>query len=160
MKNSINKKLYSFIIATVIAIIFSNTIVKAQILNETPLDTLTRRVGYIQSTLDVISRIKISGYLQPQFQVADSAGISTAAGGTFAPGVDKRFMLRRGRLKIVYDSPVNDKGWSTSQYVFQIDVSEKGLTIKDMYAKFTDPWSGWFSVTAGMQNRPFGFEIG
>jgi hypothetical protein len=29
-----------------------------------------------------------------------------------------------------------------------------------MYARFTDPWVGWFSITAGMQNRPFGFEIG
>jgi hypothetical protein len=124
-----------------------------------PFDTLANRVNIMQSSLDILSRIKISGYLQPQFQWADSAGINTFAGGNFAPQTDKRFMLRRGRVKIQYDSPNNDKGWSTSSYVFQIDVSEKGLTIKDMYAKFTDPWSGWFSLTAGMQNRPFGFEI-
>ncbi len=141
----------------------------AQDINETPLDTLTRRVGSIQSTLDVLSRIKISGYIQSQFQVADSAGISSFAGGDFvtkdASGkvsgtTDKRFMLRRGRVKVQYDSPNNDKGWSTSQYVFQIDVSEKGVTVKDLYAKFTDGCIGWFSLTAGMQNRPFGYEIG
>lgn len=127
---------------------------------ESPMDTLTRSVSAIQSTLDVINRVKISGYIQSQFQVADSAGINSFAGGNFGSGVDKRFMLRRGRVKFQYDAPANDKGFSTSQYVFQIDVSEKGLTIKDLYAKFTDPWSGWFSLTAGMQNRPFGYEIG
>jgi len=128
--------------------------------NDTPMDTLTRRVASIQSAVDVINRIKISGYIQTQFQWTDSAGTASVAGGNFSSGVDKRFQLRRGRVKVQYDSPLNDQGWSTSQYVFQIDVSEKGLTIKDLYAKFTDPWCGWFSVTAGMQNRPFGFEIG
>ena len=28
-----------------------------------------------------------------------------------------------------------------------------------LFRSFTDPWTGWFSLTAGMQNRPFGFEI-
>ena len=137
-----------------------------QDLNESPLDTLTRRVSTIQSTLDVISRIKISGYIQAQYQVADMAdslgiagGITSYAGGNFGKGIDKRFLLRRGRIKFQYDAPNIEKGWSTSQYVLQFDVSQGGLTIKDAYAKFTDPWCGWFSVTAGMQNRPFGYEI-
>ena len=127
---------------------------------ENPMDTLTRSVAAIRSELDVLKRIKFSGYIQAQYQVADSSGIGSFAGGTFSPGVDKRFMLRRARLKAQYDSPLNDKGIQTSQYMFQFDVTEKGLTIKDVYAKFTDPCIGWFSVTAGMQNRPFGYEIG
>ncbi len=151
------KKLLTLLITLTIGATGMKTI--AQELNETPLDTLTRRVSTIQSTLDVISRIKISGYIQTQFQWADSMGEASVAGGNFSSGVDKRFMLRRGRVKVQYDAPNNDKGISTSQYVFQIDGSEKGLTIKDLYAKFTDPWSGWFSLTAGMQNRPFGYEI-
>lgn len=132
----------------------------AQEVSEAPLDTLTRSVAAIQSTLEVMSRLKFTGYIQTQFQWTDSAGTASFAGGNFNSGVDKRFMLRRGRVKIQYDAPLNGLGISTSQYVFQIDVSEKGMTIKDLYAKFTDPWSGWFSLTAGMQNRPFGFEIG
>ncbi len=138
-------------------IVTSATLLKAQ---EAGPDTLVSTVARIASDLDVLKRIKITGYLQAQFQWCDSAGQASFAGGNFASGVDKRFMLRRARVKIQYDTPLNEKGWSTSQYVFQIDVTEKGLTIKDMYAKFTDPWSGWFSVTAGMQNRPFGYEIG
>jgi hypothetical protein len=133
---------------------------RAQETNEAPLDTLTRHVSTIRSELDVLKRIKISGYMQPQFQVADSGGISTYAGGNFANGTDKRFQLRRARVKFQYDSPADERAISTTQFVFQIDVTQNGLTIKDMYGKFTDPWTGWFSITAGMQNRPFGYEIG
>jgi len=146
-------------IYTTLLVLLTAFTVKAQDA-EQPLDTLTRHVAGIRQELDVLKRIKLSGYIQAQYQVADSGGISSYAGGNFASGVDKRFMLRRARLKAQYDAPFNDKGISTSQYVFQIDVSEKGATIKDMYAKFTDPWCGWFSLTAGMQNRPFGYEIG
>ena len=125
-----------------------------------PLDTLTSSVAGIRQELDILKRIKVSGYIQAQFQYADSAGAAQFSGGTFSAPVDKRFMLRRARLKVQYDAPANDLGISTSQYVFQIDATERGFVIKDMYAKFTDPWCGWFSTTIGMQNRPFGFEIG
>jgi hypothetical protein len=123
-------------------------------------DTLKGTVDGILSTLDLKNRLKISGYIQAQYQMADSGGTKSYAGGDFEPGVDKRFYLRRGRIKFQYDAALNEKGWSTSQYVLQFDVTQKGLTIKDAYVKLTDPWSGWFSLTAGMQNRPFGFEIG
>lgn len=146
-------------IYTTMLVLLSTFTVKAQD-NEQPIDTLTRHVAGIRSELDVLKRIKVSGYMQGQFQIADSAGQSSFNGGNFNPGVDKRFMLRRARVKVQYDSPFNDKGISTSQFVFQIDATEKGLTIKDMYVKFTDPWCGWFSLTTGMQNRPFGHEIG
>ncbi|HRH66833.1 MAG TPA: porin [Bacteroidia bacterium] len=131
----------------------------AQETEVTPLDTLTNHVAMIRQELDVVKRIKLSGYIQTQFQYGDSTGAAAYNGGAFGAGNDKRFMIRRGRLKAQYDAPVNDKGISTSQYVLQFDVTENGLTIKDAYGKFTDPWSGWFSITAGMQNRPFGYEI-
>ena len=126
---------------------------------DAPLDTLTRAVESLQQREDIKDRLKISGYIQAQFQITDSAGSRGFAGGNFDSGVDKRFHLRRGRIKFQYTSPSNDKGWSTSQYVLQFDVTQAGMTIKDAYAKFTDPWSGWFSITAGMQNRPFGYDI-
>ena len=56
---------------------------QAQETQENPLDTLTRSVAAIRSELDVLKRIKLSGYVQSQFQVADSAGISSFAGGDF-----------------------------------------------------------------------------
>ncbi len=146
------------IIYTALMLLLAAFTAKAQD-NEQPIDTLTRHVAGIRQELDVLKRIKISGYIQAQYQVADSGGINSYAGGNFTSGVDKRFLLRRGRIKFQYDAPNIDKGWSTSQYVLQFDVSQGGLTIKDAYAKFTDPWCGWFSITAGMQNRPFGYDI-
>lgn len=136
--------------------LFSVVRTKAQ---ETDPDTLRNAVSRLSSDIDVLKRIKLSGYIQAQFQYADSSGQPTFAGGNFASGVDKRFMVRRGRLRVQYDSPINEKGWSISQYVLQFDVTEKGVVIKDVYAKITDPWIGWTSLTFGMQNRPFGYEI-
>lgn len=109
--------------------------------------------------LEKLSRIKLSGYIQAQFQYADSSGQQTFNGGNFPVGVDKRFAVRRGRLKVQYDSKPLAKGWSFSQYVLQVDVTEKGISLKDAYIKLTDPWMGWLNLTTGMQNRPFGYEI-
>src|SRR5690606_11853342 len=44
--------------------------------------------------------IKITGYLQTQFQKAQSPGITSFSGGDFSKNSDNRFMIRRGRLKI------------------------------------------------------------
>jgi hypothetical protein len=120
---------------------------------ENPLDTLAQSVLKTQAKVDGMSKIKLSGYIQGQYQVADSVGIASFAGGNFSPNVDNRFMLRRARLKATYDG-------NFSQYVFQVDVTEKGATIKDMYAKITEQWMKTLSLTVGMQNRPFGYEIG
>ncbi len=125
-----------------------------------PLDTLTSNVAAINSKLDVMKRLKLSGYIQAQYQIADSAGQESFAGGNFKSGVDKRFTVRRGRFKATYTSPADLRGVSTSQYVLQFDVSEKGLAIKDAYILLTDKWSGWFQLKAGMFDRPFGYEIG
>lgn len=133
--------------------------VQAQEENVQPLDTLTSHVAGIKADLEVLKRIKVSGYVQAQFQYADSSGQSSFAGGNFASGVDKRLMVRRGRLKVQYLSPVTDKGTNTSEYVFQMDMTERGLTIKDAFVRITEPWTGWFSLKAGVFDRPFGHEI-
>lgn len=126
---------------------------KAQEANTNPLDTLTTSVIRLQSDFDVLRRVKISGYLQPQFQYIDSPGAGSYAGGNFNANVDKRFAMRRGRVKVAYETEL-------SSYVFQIEMSEKGMTIKDCYARITEPWLKTVSLTAGMMNRPFGYEIG
>ncbi|HEX5002913.1 MAG TPA: porin [Bacteroidia bacterium] len=133
---------------------------KAQESEENPLDTLARSVAAMRDELNVKNRLKISGYIQPQFQMADSAGQASFNGGNFPKGVDNRFMVRRGRVKFQYTSAPGEKGWATSMYVLQFDVTEKGLAIKDAYVKITDPWIGWFNLTAGVSDRPFGFEVG
>ncbi len=123
-------------------------------------DSLQKEIGQIKKDVSALKRIKFSGYVQPQFQIADSAGAASVAGGSFAPGLKNRFMIRRGRFKAVYTSAENSKGIATSQYGLQIDVTERGMTIKEGFAKLTDPWKGFASITMGMFTNPFGFEVG
>ncbi len=115
-------------------------------------DTLTSAVAKLQSDVDILNRLKFTGYLQAQFQYADSAGQISFAGGDFPSKSANRFLLRRGRLKATYNG-------NMSQYVLQIDVTQNGVVIKDAYAKLTEPWLNSFSLTAGIFNRPFGYEI-
>jgi phosphate-selective porin len=131
-------------------LLFSATLAKAQ---EAEPDTLRATVAKMASDLDILKKIKVTGYIQPQFQWADSMGQAGYGGGNFNSGVDKRFQLREARLKVTYDNVV-------TQGVFQIDVTERGVSIKDMYLRVTDPWTNWVQLKVGMFDRPFGFEIG
>jgi len=107
------------------------------------------------------SKINISGYIQMDYQhffVPDSIGATTPyfasfSGGNFVNDVTKdRFTIRRGRLKISNQGE-NHKG------MFSIDISEKGVGIRDLYLKYTDPFINSFSIYGGMFNRAFGQEI-
>ncbi|MBM3326210.1 MAG: hypothetical protein FJY65_04395 [Calditrichaeota bacterium] len=106
----------------------------------------------ILSTLNSLSKIKVSGYIQAQFQIAGSDGAANYSGGNFPSNVHQRFAIRRGRLKVNYIA-----GWS--QYVLQFDVTNSGVGIKDAYLSITEPWSKDWSLWMGAFDRPFGFEI-
>ena len=96
--------------------------------------------------------LKISGYLQAQWQLAQQEGIAAFTdGGSFSDNSDNRFMIRRGRVKFTYDLGV-------MQVVFQPDFSEKGVSVKDAYIKLTAP-SQIIGGQAGIFDRPFGYEI-
>lgn len=116
------------------------------------LDTLPRNVEQLQSDVALLNKLKITGYIQAQWQMADTIGSPAAFSAGDFKGTDNRFMIRRGRIKFAYTNEL-------SQYVLQFDVTEKGLGIKDAYFSFTDPWSQYFTLTGGAFNRPFGYEI-
>ncbi|MDP4207724.1 MAG: hypothetical protein Q8928_02810 [Bacteroidota bacterium] len=117
-------------------------------------DTVMRVLEQLQSDVAFLKNLKVSGYVQAQAQFADTLGAKTdMAAGNFPTGSDKRYLIRRGRLKFLYSaSPL-------SSAAMQIDISESGVKTKEIWAKFTDPFVNWFSLTAGLQNRPFGFEV-
>ena len=70
--------------------------------------------------------INISGYMQPQFQVAQADGAPSFEGGNFAQFSKSRFMLRRARLKIDYLLRSNEK-FPKVLFTFQIDATERGV---------------------------------
>lgn len=115
-------------------------------------DTLNAKIENVKTDVELIKKLKITGYLQAQWQLADSNGIKSFAGGDFPKNADNRFMLRRGRVKFTYEGKL-------SQFVIQIDATEKGVSLKDAYVNFKDPWLQMFTVQGGVFNRPFGFEI-
>ena len=106
----------------------------------------------MKSTVSALSKIKLTGYVQAQYQAAESEGAKSFAGGDFPKTADSRFNVRRGRLKFTYDNTI-------SQMVVQLDATEKGVGLKDAYLTFKEPWMQTFGLTAGVFDRPFGFEI-
>lgn len=99
-----------------------------------------------------IHDIKITGYLQSQFQKAQSSGISSVSGGDFYANSDSRFMIRRGRLKI-------DRVDKYSNIVFQLDGTQDGVRLMDAFIQFHEQSLPSLLFTAGLFNRPFGYSI-
>jgi hypothetical protein len=109
-------------------------------------DTIQATLEKIQSDLSLLKNLKITGYIQAQSVFTDSVN-------GFGNNYDKKFQVRRGRLKFTYSSN------PLSQYVIQVDITEGGVGIKDAYAKFTEPFFKALTLTTGLFNRPFGYEI-
>ena len=66
-------------------------------------------------------------------------------------------MLRRGRIKPDY-LKLNDHEKPTVQFVFQINGTERGLTIRDVWGRVFENKYELFSFTAGMFARPFSYQ--
>lgn len=122
-------------------------------------DTIPGMLDQVKSEVGMLKKLKISGYVQVQGQWLEtqddkSYKVPSAAGGDFAAYQDTRLGVRRGRLKFAYSSS------PLSQAVVQLDATEKGLALKDAYIKATEPFAKALTLTAGVFDRPFGFEIG
>ena len=102
--------------------------------------------------------IRIGGYIQPQYQVAESEGAKTFEGGDFPVNTDNRFMLRRGRIRFDYVHFSNNTAPSV-QFVFQFDGTERGVFIRDFWGRIFENNAKLFALTTGMFARPFGYEV-
>ncbi len=130
---------------------------KAQETTEQPFDTLARSVYSLRDDVNKMKRLKITGYIQPQWQYIDSAGAPSFAGGDFnnSTGTNpyaSRFAMRRGRFKFTYD-------YENVTLVINTDITEKGLFMRETFVKVTDPWLKIFSLTGGLLQVQFGYEV-
>jgi phosphate-selective porin len=105
-----------------------------------------------KTEISFVDKVKITGYIQTQFQAASAQGIATLAGGNFAPNTQNRFTLRRARLKAAFSSTYTD-------YVIQLAASETSMGIDEAYIKFSEPWLNAIAIKAGIFDRPFGYEV-
>ncbi len=103
-------------------------------------------------------KIKVTGYLQTQFQLASVKGQKGYIGGDFAPEVNNRFMIRRGRVKFDYINH-DEKTGPGVHMVFQIDATERGVFVRDLWAKINENRWKMVSLTTGIFNRPFSYEL-
>lgn len=131
--------------------------VRAQFLIDL-VDTTTEVGRGMLSIYKKFDRVRISGYIQPQFQVAQEKGVDSYNGGDFASQVNNRFMLRRGRIRFDY-AHFTDTGQAVLQFVFQFDGTERGVFIRDFWGRIFENRFEIFSLTAGMFARPFGYEL-
>jgi len=122
------------------------------------MDTTTQIGKGIFPLYQETDRLRFGGYMQPQFQVAESKGAKSFDGGDFAPNSDNRFMLRRGRIRIDY-LHYNEKHQPLAFFAFQFDGTERGVAIRDFWGRFYENKLEMFSLTAGMFARPMGFEV-
>lgn len=148
----LTKTSYSLLLLVLLA-----TTARTQFLVEM-LDTTRREQKGLYYSLKKLDHIRISGYMQPQFQVASEKGAKSFIGGDFAPKVNNRFMLRRGRIRFDYAGYTDDNKPSL-QFVFQFDGTERGVFIRDFWGRIYENKLELFSFTVGMFARPFGYEI-
>jgi hypothetical protein len=125
---------------------------------QTKTDSLAGKVDRMEKALRILREFRIVSYVQFQFQRADTAGARSFAGGDFPAMANNRFMIRRGRLKLLFDHE-GKKGFRIFQTTFQIDVTERGFQARDFWGRIIDPWTGWVGLQGGMMDRPFGFEV-
>lgn len=122
------------------------------------IDTTTDMGKGMLNMYSRFDRLRFSGYIQPQFQLAQEKGQKSFEGGDFAPNANSRFMMRRSRVRIDYVRSNKDHKPSM-QFVFQFDASERGVAVRDVWARLFDNKYERFSFTAGVFARPFGYEV-
>src|SRR5882672_6528745 len=70
---------------------------------DTMFQHLETRLTKAESDLSFWKKLKINGWVQAQYQVADTVGAASVAGGNFPANSNNRFILRRGRIKFTYE---------------------------------------------------------
>ena len=96
------------------------------------------RVATAEGDLTKLTKIKLSGYIQAQWQHFEASNAYPA----------NYFMIRRARIKFTYE-PVQG-----IVFVLQPDFAPGNITIKDAYAVANEKWLKTFSLWAGKFNRP------
>jgi hypothetical protein len=103
--------------------------------------------------------LRFTGYIQPQYQVASSKGSESYAGGDFSEFSNSRFMLRRARIRIDYLVPDSNNKWAKALFAFQLDATERGVNVRDMFLRLYENDKHLFAFTTGLFARPFGYEL-
>ncbi|MBA4321980.1 MAG: hypothetical protein C0408_04110 [Odoribacter sp.] len=108
---------------------------------EGKINALDERVLVNEADLFKLNKIKISGYIQAQWESYDKDLVKTNE-------PDNSFFIRRARVKFTYEA------FDGVKFVLQPDFSTNSLSLKDAYAILNIPKLKDFTIWAGQMNRP------
>lgn len=110
------------------------------------IETIKERMDVAEGTLEKLSQLKISGYIQAEWQHFDQA-TNPQGRALYSDARRNAFVIRRGRIKFQHRSQ-----WLTA--VLYPDISERGVTLKEAYVDFGLLPDNEFNITVGSFNRP------
>ena len=121
---------------------------------------MDQQIQRMDDVIKTLQKFNVSGYIQTQYQYAEVDADGTyfkLANRANAYEVNElkgygRFGIRRGRIKFTYEDGL-------VQGVFQPDITERGVSVKDVYLAVKDPLFETNVLYAGIFNRPFGHEV-
>ena len=97
------------------------------------LEQLEQQVETQGEAIKQLQKLKVTGYVQPQFQyLGKDASISYLTANENKEKSFNRIGIRRGRIKFTYEEGI-------ASGMFQLDMTEKGVGIKDAYLNVRDP---------------------
>lgn len=101
-------------------------------------DGILERLAVAETDLSKLTKIKVSGYMQAQYQYFESKAVQPT----------NYFSLRRARVKFTYEAADGVKFVLTPEFV------PGNVSVKDAYVVLNDNWTKAFSVWVGKFNRP------
>jgi hypothetical protein len=123
------------------------------------LEAMVEQLQILQADTDKLKKFKLSGYVQARWETGEAKLDSARVSGSPPVATElnnERFYIRRGRLKLTYDSS------PLSQAVVYFDGgSDRTLRLLEAYVTLLDPWTPLHQhqLTIGQFNVPFGYEI-
>jgi hypothetical protein len=147
-------------VCKLITILFCNVLVSLPVFAQleepelTPTEVLQQKVETLDGAVKTLQKLKITGYLQSQYQYGEkNASLKVGTANENPDESFGRIGIRRGRVKFTYDDGL-------ASTVFELDLTDKALGVKDLYINVKDPLFGTNALRAGIFDRPFGNEIG
>ncbi len=122
----------------------------------TTVESIGEKISGMEETMSLLQndvlglkKIKLSGYFQFEWLKTEdgSKGLGLDAYDSTAKSILSQFRLRRGRVKLVYAGDI-------AQFTIQGDFTNAGFALKDLYMDISEPWLYYFSIRAGLFNRP------
>ena len=137
------KRIILFALVFVCALIFkanaqeSTVNEKLSVVND-KVDGLTERLATDEADLQKLAKIKVSGYMQAQWQNFENLNTQPT----------NFFSLKRARVKFTYEASDGVK------FVLQPDFSPGAVNLREAYVVLNDRWTKTLSLWAGKFNRP------